>query len=75
MALSYTWKEFRHVADTYKTKDEFGIVFDGEAMWEDLRERFGAYPSGNGELLFETEQGELMFLLTFTKQTDDNSIV
>lgn len=65
------WKQYKHVTDAYRTTDEFGTELDGEAMWNDFRDQFGAYPDGTGNIWFDTEEGELMFILKHTKQHDN----
>ena len=67
------WKQYKHVTDAYRTVDEFGTELNGEKMWTDLAEQFGAYPDGVGNIWFDTELGETLFILKFSKQNDYTS--
>jgi hypothetical protein len=65
--IKQAWKNYKHIAEDYKTKDEFGISFDGARFWSDLHEQFGAHADGLGGIYFDTEEGELCFILKYTK--------
>ena len=62
------WRKFKHVSAAYWRRDEWGGELDSQAMWEDLYDRFGAAPDGTGNIVFDTEEGQLMFLLTYPAQ-------
>lgn len=64
------WKQFKHVTDPYWIKDNLGSELNAEQMWDDLMEQFGAYPDGVGNICFDTEEGELFFILKHAKQND-----
>jgi hypothetical protein len=64
------WRQYKHVTDAYKEKDAYGTIFHGDVMWEDLKEQFGAYPDGVGNIWFDTEEGEAWFILKHARQND-----
>jgi hypothetical protein len=68
--IPQAWKHYKHMTDHYKVVDKFGTSFDGERMWADIEEQFGGYPDGKGAILFDTEEGELLFILKYT--SNDN---
>jgi hypothetical protein len=66
------WKQYKHITDAYRTIDEFGTGFDGEKLWAELEEQFGAYPDGTGNIWFDTPEGELAFILKYAQ--NDNTV-
>ena len=65
--ISHAWKNYKHIPQSYWSRNEFGSEFAGERMWADIKEQFGGYPDGLGNILFDTEEGELLFILKHTR--------
>ena len=67
------WKDYQHVANAYKTYDGFGMMLDAGRMWDELREQFGAYPDGAGNIQFDSDIGHTLFLLKYGRANDINA--
>ena len=67
------WKQYKHVCEAWKTYDKFGMELDAERMWADLKEQFGAYPDGAGNIWFDTPEGEMLFILKFAVHDNPNN--